>query len=235
MKLNNEQRAIALGQFQAGRRVADVAAQFNVVPRTIRNLHARFAQTSHVKDRPRSGRPKVTTPRQDNFIRNYTLRNRFATSKEVNQALQNAAPAGRQRISDKTVRRRLHEHGIKSRRPIIKQVLTQRHKAARLQWSVAHQHWRLNQWRNVLFSDEVRICLRHIDRRRKVWRRVGEEHHEKTSYGGGSIMSWAGISGNGKTALVEINGNLNSQRYINEIIVPHIQPFAQRVGQQFIF
>ena len=48
-------------------------------------------------------------------------------------------------------------------------------------------------------------------------------------------MVWAGISGIGKTALVQINGNLNSQRYINEIIVPHVQPFAQRVGQQFVF
>ena len=48
-------------------------------------------------------------------------------------------------------------------------------------------------------------------------------------------MVRAGISGIGKTALVQINGNLNSQRNSNEIIVPHVQPFAQRVGQQFVF
>ena len=53
-----------LGQVQAGRRLVDVAAQFNVVPKTIRNLHNLYAQTGHVKDRPRSGCPKVTTPRQ---------------------------------------------------------------------------------------------------------------------------------------------------------------------------
>ena len=48
-------------------------------------------------------------------------------------------------------------------------------------------------------------------------------------------MVWAGISVIGKTALVQINGNLNSQWYISEIIVPYVQPFAQRVDQQFVF
>ena len=28
----------------------------------------------------------------------------------------------------------------------------------------------------VLFTDETRSCLRHIDGRRQVWRRVGEQH-----------------------------------------------------------
>ena len=75
--------------------MVDDAAQFNVVPKTIRYLHNRYAQTDHVKDRSRSGRPKVTNPRQDNFM-TYILHNGFATSKEVHQALQNVVPAGRQ-------------------------------------------------------------------------------------------------------------------------------------------
>ena len=58
IKLNNEQRAIVLGQVQAGRRLVDV------IPKTVRNLHNLYAQTGHVKDRPHSGFPKVTTPRQ---------------------------------------------------------------------------------------------------------------------------------------------------------------------------
>ena len=72
MKLNNEQRAIVLGQVQAGRRFVDVAAKFNVVPKTIRNLHNQYAQTGQLKDRPHSGCPKVTMPRKDNFIRTYS-------------------------------------------------------------------------------------------------------------------------------------------------------------------
>ena len=107
MKLNNEQRAIVLRHVQAGDRLVDVDAQFNVAPKTIRNLHSRYSQTGHVQDRPHRSHRKVTMRSRDNFIRSYTLRNHFATFKAINQALQNAAPAGMQKISNKTVKRRL--------------------------------------------------------------------------------------------------------------------------------
>ena len=31
----------------------------------------------------------------------------------------------------------------------------------------AHLHWNLNMWRNVMFSDESRLCLWQLDRRVK--------------------------------------------------------------------
>jgi hypothetical protein len=79
----------------------------------------------------------------------------------------------------------------------------------------------------VLFSDEVRIYLKHIDGHRRVWRRPGEQHDEacvqqKTAYGGGSIMFWPGISIQYKTQLVRLNGNLNAQQYIAEVLNPHV-------------
>ena len=81
--------------------------------------------------------------------------------------------------------------------------------------SRAHQNWHLAQWRNVLFSDEVRICLHHVDGYHRVWRRPGKGHHEqcvqpKTAYGVSSIMVLAGISVTVRTQLVRINGNLNA-------------------------
>lgn len=91
-----------------------------------------------------------------------------------------------------------------------------------------------------MFSDEVRLCLRHTDRRRRVYRRIGEEHADAcvervTAFGGGSIMVWGGISLRGKTQLVVVDGNLNSERYINQILSPHVVPFAQRIGDDFVF
>ena len=239
MKLTNLQRAMAVGQLNAGRSFNDVAQTFGVSSLTIRRLLSRFNQTNDVKDRPQSGPPRATSRREDNFICTSALRSRFKTATEINSALQHAAQPGQQRVSNQTVRQRLHEHGIWSRRPVVKQKLTQAHKVARMRWSRAHQNWRLAQWRNVLFSDEVRICLHHVDGRRRVWRRPGEEHHEqcvqqKIAYGGGSIMLWGGMSDRGRTQLVRINGNLNAQRYIAEILTPHVQPFAQQVGQNFI-
>ena len=42
-------------------------------------------------------------------------------------------------------------------------------------------------------------------------------------------MVWAGISATAKTDLVFIDGNLNGQRYINEVLTPHVLPFLRQM------
>ena len=78
--------------------------------------------------------------------------------------------------------------------------MTALHRQARLHWCWQHVHWNLNMWRNVMFSEEYRFCLRQLDRRFKVWRRRGECYADCctdriTYFGGGSVMMWAGRIG----------------------------------------
>jgi transposase len=73
-KLSNLDRARALGYLQSGRSTRNVARTFNVSPTTMTNLLRRYNQTGDVKDRPRSGRPKVTTPVEDRRIRTRFLK-----------------------------------------------------------------------------------------------------------------------------------------------------------------
>ena len=42
-------------------------------------------------------------------------------------------------------------------------------------------------------------------------------------------MVWAGISATAKTDLVFIDGNLNGQRYINEVLTHHVLPFLRQM------
>ena len=53
-----------------------VANQFGVRPSTIFRLLQRLHATGRVADRPQSGRPRVTTRRQDKAMRLSHLRNR---------------------------------------------------------------------------------------------------------------------------------------------------------------
>ena len=62
-----------------------------------------------------------------------------------------------------------------------------------------------------------------------MYRRRGERNSQNSllqhdRFGGGSIMVWAGISLHTKTQLVHIQGNLNAQRYLNEVIRPILIP-----------
>ena len=83
----------------------------------------------------------------------------------------------------------------------------------------------------ILFSDESRFHLDCSDGRSRVNRRVGELYQdncvvERRLFGGGSIMVWGGISGNARTPLVFINGNLTCALYLDEILQAHFVPFV---------
>jgi DDE superfamily endonuclease len=77
--------------------------------------------------------------------------------------------------------------------------------------------------------------------RTRVWRRPGERYIpgamvETKAHGGGSIMVWDGITMDSKTDLIIVrNGSLTAQRYMNEILDTQVRPFAQDVGQEFLF
>ena len=47
--------------------------------------------------------------------------------------------------------------------------------------------------------------------------------------GGGSVKALAGKTFNKRTQLYVINGNLNSQSYIDEILRPIAMPFLRRI------
>ncbi|GFW74147.1 transposable element Tc3 transposase [Trichonephila clavipes] len=49
-------------------------------------------------------------------------------------------------------------------------------------------------------------------------------------------MVWAGIMINGRTRLhVVANGTMTGQRYIDEVLLPHVRLFRGAVGNKFVF
>ena len=132
------------------RRVAD---HFKVNHSIIVRLMQRFRQTGNVTDRPRAGRPRKTTPREDQLI---SRRARQRPSSTTGALRGNLAFGGH--ISTRTVIRRLHHQGMRARRLIKRPQLTLRHRHARFDWSHDHLGWTIRTWRRVHWSDESRFC-----------------------------------------------------------------------------
>ncbi|GFX26396.1 transposable element Tcb2 transposase [Trichonephila clavipes] len=115
------------------------------------------------------------------------------------------------------------------------------HRTARLQWCREHHNWTEQDWACVLFSDESRFSLSSDCRRQLIWRESGtayrpENIQEKDRYPTCSIMVWAGIMINGRTLLhVVANGTMTDQRYIDEVLLPHVRLFRGAVGDKFVF
>ena len=116
VRLTDVQRGRAIALLMQGQRQQQVANHFGVNVSTIESLVRRLRETGHLADRPRSGRPRVTSRRQDRTIRLAHLRNRHLTATET--ALNTVGTHNRQ-ISPKTVGSRLREIGLRARRPYV--------------------------------------------------------------------------------------------------------------------
>lgn len=128
--------------------------------KTVKYWLDRWTESKDLTDLPRSGRPRATTSKQDEEILSLADQKMFATSGDIQDRLK----AKRARISQDTIRRRLHEAGAKYGPPISKPLLTEKHRSDRLKWAEDHQD---NDWDRVIFSDESTIYLNQVKGR--VW------------------------------------------------------------------
>ena len=112
-KLTIPERWQAVGMHNGGLSHRRVADHFRVNHSIIVRLMQRFRQTRNVTDRPRAGRTRKTTPKEDRFISRRARQRPFSTAGALRG---NIAFGGH--ISTRTVIRRLHHQGMRARQPI---------------------------------------------------------------------------------------------------------------------
>lgn len=204
---------------------------------TIHRSIQRYRLTNSLVRRRGQGRKRCTSRRDDRFLQLQVRRNTKLTAVQARNVLEEVRGV---RVSERTVRRRFEEVGIGSFVPAKAPKLERHHRTNRLYFAREHRHWNIEEWGQVLFTDECRIMLNQIDGRQRVWRRKGERYiqsnfENSVAYGGGSIMVWGGICLGARTELVVVDGgNLTANRYIRDILEEHVVPFAPFIGNEFI-
>ncbi|GFV64923.1 transposable element Tcb2 transposase [Trichonephila clavipes] len=199
-------RGQIIGKIEEGRKITDVAREFDIALSVVSRLWKTFKTTGMCSRRHGGGRVRSTTPAEDRYIALSAKRNRRTTAQQVaNQFL----AAQESRSPEKLL--------------------------------PDHHNWTEQDWACVLFSDESRFSLSSDCRRQLIWRESGtayrpENIQEKDRYPTCSIMVWAGIMINGRTCLhVVANGTMTVQRYIDEVLLPHVRLFRGTVGNKFVF
>ncbi|GFT25479.1 transposable element Tcb1 transposase [Trichonephila clavipes] len=175
-------RGRIIGKIEEGRKITDVAREFDIADSVVSRLWKSFKTTGMCSRRHEGSRFRSTTPAEERYIVLSAKRNRRTTAQQV--ANQFLAASGKQ-ISRKTVARRLRGGGLYARRPVVCVSLTRQHRTARLQWCREHHNWTEQDWACVLFSDESRFSLSSDCRRQLIWRASGtayrpENIQEKT-------------------------------------------------------
>lgn len=231
-RLSDAERGMAIAWLQEGVAVREVGRRLRVTHSVIQRLRDRFNTTGRVQEPHRPGRPRLTTRRQDRFVTLAALRNRTATANTLRGQLRAASNV---LVSDQTIRNRLREVNMRSRRRAVCPPLTRPQRHARLAWARRHLAWTRQQWSRVLFSDESRYTISFNDGRLRVWRRVGERFIDATvlqhnRHGGGSVMVWGGFSLHHRTPLHRVQGNLTGVAYRDDILRPIAVPALQAMG-----
>lgn len=150
----------------------EIARQLNISECCVRRTIKRKEETGGLESRKRSGRPRSMTERDEQYIRVISLRNRRLTAPQITAEFNLQR---RQPVSVSTVKRRLIKAGLKGRIAVRKPRLSTIHKRKRLNWAKAHANWSLDQWKNVLWTDESKFELFGSKRRTFIRRRPGKE------------------------------------------------------------
>ncbi|GFU87393.1 transposable element Tcb2 transposase [Trichonephila clavipes] len=144
-----------------------------------------------------SGVTSKTTRREDQRIVRQALVDHTVTRSTI-QADVGVA------IVPQTISRHLSEANLKSKRPFRALPLTPEHRQLRLQLCQARSIWNVTDWQKVVFNDVSRFVLGTDDNRVLVWRRPAYDS---------------------RSTLIVIRGTLTGQRYVDDILRPHVGPF----------
>ena len=234
-----KRRATAITLRNEGYSYREIAAKIgcNVSPSGVQKLVKRFETNHSIENRPGKGRKRVSTPQTDRYITRLSLRTRKMSAVDINKDL---AAVGI-RMSNWTVRRRLIEAGLRARIPRKKPFLNEVQRQKRLKWAKEHAEWTVEEWKNIIWSDETRISIFGSDGVRYVRRRPGEDClpacTTATMKHPLSIMVWGCMSRSSVGRIQVVNGILNAERYIKEILEPKVLSSAKDMFglQKFIF
>ncbi len=111
-----------------------------------------------------------------------------------------------------------------------KPILNPRHIQAQLRWCNAHQHWSVNQWRQVIWSNDRTFWLGQYG---QVWvsHPVGHAYHPKyvilSESRSPSVHIWACFSGRSYGSCQIFTGTMTSGRY-QTILQQHLLPYLHR-------
>lgn len=183
----------------------------------------------------RAGRPGTFSDRdRRRFVRLLTSR-QFDNASQLRKACSLS-------VSTQTVRNALKTAGLKAVVKVKRPLLKAKHRKARLNFAHKHLNWTMEDWSQVIFSDETKINRMGSDGRVWVWKRKGEERYSDrltkptVKHGGGNVMIWGTMSIGGVGLMEKIDGIMDGV-YYQRILDRNLFKSAQKLHlrHNFIF
>lgn len=227
-QLNDFERGRIVGMKDAGMSFRAIANRIGRSVSTVVRCWSRWSEEGTHARRRGSGRTRTTTVAEDRRLRLLAMRDRFSTTRAIGNVWMEELNRG---LTMGSVYQRIRSFGLRSYRPFLCLPFTAQHRARRLEWCTDRLNWD-QEWHQVVFSDESRFCLWSHDGRRRVRRLRGErnnmqyavERHTAITPG---VMVWGAICHGSRSPLIFIQGNLNANRYVTDVLGPVALPYLR--------
>lgn len=207
-------RAIICQYVKDGLNASQISAKLSLPRRTVSYIVRKFKETGSGEAGCRTGRPRVTTPREDGMLRRCAVKNPGYSSLEVKNETRVVA-------STRTIRRRLvNEFHLRAYRPARKPLIDDKQRRRRLAFCKRYLHWTEDQWKKVLFSDESTFCqfgsFTHFVRRPQN-ARFNRRYTVATVKHSPKVMVWGSFSAGGRGTLffVPRGTTVNGKAYLD--------------------
>lgn len=193
-------RAQAVALSSTGLTIREIARKLGISRTAVNQAIQKNTATGTFVDAARSGRPKVTTMRDDRTLKRLVQINPTVSLPQ----LANSLARGGTHASTSTISRRLKALGLKSYKPAVKPKLTPTMAKKRLNFCKAHAHLIPDDWDKVMWSDETTIeqfgsRIKHI--RRPPNERYNRQYIVQSVKHPIKQMIWACMSSKGRGAL----------------------------------
>ena len=139
------------GQAELGATCSQIGRNLNVSRTTVQTVLQRLQTTPSGVNKPRSGMPSIITPRASRALLRHVRNNPKTTWKQLKRDTDLD-------VSRETLLRTLKAHGISHWLALRRPHLTPEITKIRLKWAREHEHWTLDQWRKVIWSDEASVA-----------------------------------------------------------------------------
>ena len=156
VRLSLQDRVRIVVYFEQGVSQRQIAAQLHCSHTAVQKVVRKYRSTGSVEDLPKSGRPQVLTAREKRIAVNLSKKDRFRPATSIRDDLETNYGTS---VSVATIKRTLVNAGMHGRIARRKPYLSRVNRKRRLRFALQHKNWSVEDWSQIIFSDESKFQL----------------------------------------------------------------------------
>ena len=150
----------------------------------------------------------------------------------INELCEDFVASTSTNISQITLKWHLHKNKIYGRVGVKKPFVNAANRMKRFSWAKKRKNW-VNEWENIIWSDESRYEVFRGNGKRYVWKNTQEKYNPKCliptfKSGRESVMVWACFTKNKLGPIIRLEGRITAKIYI-ELLENYLLPFINNL------